>query len=204
MSLAWARPGVPAVLSALLLLGCASMPPAPVEPLNLSDVLALDRWSLKARLALSNGGDGGSGQLEWHHAPDRSEMRFHGAFGRGSWRLTSEADSAALRLADGTVYTADDVESLVLAQTGWHIPVQALQYWVRGVQSPVLAGKSVIRDAQGRLQRLEQMGWTVVYDRYRQLDNGMVLPRKITATRRDSRIRLIVKSWSLPEPGPAG
>ncbi len=202
MTVALPRPKLLIVLglTSLILTGCATVTPSPDWVAGRPGAEDLDRWSLRARLALSNGGDGGSGQLEWSHSPDRSEMRFHGAFGRGSWRLTSETGGAALRLADGTVYTANDVESLVLAQTGWRIPVQALQFWVRGVESPLLAGNAVIRDEQGRLQRLEQLGWTVVYDRYRQLDNGMVLPRKITATSQDSRIRLIVKSWQVPKP----
>ncbi len=65
-----------------------------------------------------------------------TRMDFHGAMGRGAWRLVAGGGGAELELADGKRYSAETVGELVRGQLGWAIPVENLSWWVRGVQAP--------------------------------------------------------------------
>ena len=55
----------------------------------------------------------------------------------------------------------------VAASTGWNLPVKALPYWVRGLPAPAPAPSDTRIDA-GLMQRFEQGGWQVQYERYQE------------------------------------
>ena len=48
----------------------------------------------------------------------------------------------------------------------------------------------------GSLAELQQLDWTIEYGRYESFE-GLELPVKMTARRRDVSVKLAVKDWSL-------
>ena len=158
-------------------------------------------WSLAGRLAVSDSKDGGSGNLRWEQTENGSRMDFHGAMGRGAWRMTSNASGARLELADGTIHDAGSVDMLVRSQLGWDIPVDSLSWWVRGLAAP--GGYQERRlGEEGDLQELLQDGWTVTFGKYRSF-GGAMLPVKVSARQADWKIKLAIRDWNLPaEEGP--
>ncbi|MDX1570606.1 MAG: lipoprotein insertase outer membrane protein LolB [Xanthomonadales bacterium] len=182
----------------LSLAGCAALPPEGGP----ETFRAPDQWQLSGRLALSNGRDGGSGELEWDHGlavPGHDELRFHGALGRGSWRLKVTPDVAVLKTGDGQVQSAGDVSELVEHRTGWRIPVRALAHWVTGNPQPDVAHVPV-DDSSSRSESFRQHDWLVTIEGYHQLGDRW-LPRKIIARRDGDEVRLLIRSWQLPERG---
>ena len=153
------------------------------------------RWVLEARLAISNGSDGGSGSLEWIQDDQITRMSFHGALGRGAWYLEAAPSGARLELANGDVANASTVAELLLNQVGWKVPVDALTWWIKGLAQPD-GWQSRELDEMGRLKSLNQLGWDVVFDQYDEYD-GVWLPAKLTARRGDYRIKMIVREWRL-------
>ena len=194
---AHALPTVVAAFVAVAAVGCASVPP-PDAPL--ADVP--DSWRLEGRLALSNGRDGGSGRLEWTHGAGADQMRFHGALGRGSWRLAADESGVSLTLADGRLFRAQNAEALVREELGWDIPVTELRDWVLG-RPAAFGDRATRRDDSGRLEVLEQAGWTIRYEGYVEYE-GRWMPRKITADRDENRVRLLVTDWAFADVSSAG
>jgi len=154
-----------------------------------------DGWSFEGRLAVSNEKDGGSGQFRWEQGDVDSRMDFHGAMGRGAWELKAGGWGAELVLADGTVYRADSIDQLVRRHVGWQVPVKNMSWWVRGMAVP---GKFARRDLDedGNISLLKQDGWTVVYDRYQSVQDHS-LPSRLTATKKDWKVKLAIRGWSL-------
>ena len=184
----------------LAVAACATRPPADgagdQRYLERATALAeVQHWGLRGRLAVNDGEDGGSGTLNWQHAPESTRMDFHGALGRGAWRLSIVPGDAELVLADGRRFHADSVEVLVQRELGWRIPVSDLSWWVRGLAAPG-AVESRQLDAKGNLIGLTQQGWNIEYGRYR-VTNGVSLPSKMTARRADRSVKLAVREWSL-------
>ncbi len=159
-----------------------------------STLSKLESWTLEGRLAVSNEKDGGSGHFIWKKSEDFDQMDFHGALGRGAWRLQADADSAVLELSDGSLHRADTIEELVSRELGWEVPVQSLSWWVRGLAAPGDAGQSVL-DEQGRLSELQQREWRVKFDRYREV-RSMQLPIKMTARQLNKTVKLVIREWN--------
>lgn len=198
----WANVRVLSLALAALLsvTACVTTPPAPGlgddRYLERASALAeVQRWSLRGKLAVSDGEDGGSGTLNWRQAPERTRMDFHGALGRGAWRLSVDPGEAELVLADGRNYRADSVDALVQRELGWRIPVSDLAWWVRGLEAPGPVEDRRL-DAEGNLVELSQRGWVIEYGRYRDTD-GISLPSKMTARRAERSVKLAVREWSL-------
>jgi outer membrane lipoprotein LolB len=158
-------------------------------------LLAFSHWNLVGRLAVSNSEDGGSGNFKWKKNKGDSQMDFHGALGRGAWRLDADEEGAELKLADGAIHRADSIDQLVRIQLGWEIPVDKLSWWVRGLAAPGEYQEWVI-DEDGNLSELLQNGWTIEYGRYRSFE-GISLPVKLVARQADWKVKLAVSDWIL-------
>jgi outer membrane lipoprotein LolB len=154
-------------------------------------------WALDGKLAVSDGEDGGSGKLKWRTQPGLSELDFRGTFGRGAWQLAIRPGRSVLNLANGDTWEASDVSILVRKHVGWDVPVDALQWWVRGLAAPGRYSSRDIDDS-GRLTLLSQDGWNVEYQRYQEFA-GMALPTKLEARSGDHQVKLVMRSWNIPE-----
>jgi outer membrane lipoprotein LolB len=164
-----------------------------------NEVSSRVNWELDGRLAVNDGSDGGSGNFNWVRQNESSHMNFHGALGRGAWRLDAEPGSATLELADGEIYRAGNVTELVRDRLRWQIPVDALEWWVRGLEAPGGTPNRQL-DEQGLLVKLNQFGWNIEYDRY--LDSDVVvMPHKMTARREKQTVKLAVRRWFLSASG---
>ena len=195
-----------ALLAAILISACSQAPRRGDEnPLfvqayqqRAASLSGLDRWSLDGRLAIHDGKEGGSGNLKWVQTGEESDLRFRGALGQGAWWLQAGESGARIELANGDVYRADSVVDLVKQQLGWQVPVDALTWWVRGLAKPdAKAARSL--DEEGRLTKLDQLGWDVDFGKYENEESGW-LPARLTARKGKYLVKLVVKRWSAEPP----
>ena len=154
---------------------------------------AISEWGFVGRISLDDGEQGGSGKLRWDVQLDHSELDFHGAMGRGAWNLTIDPGRAVLRDSNGLEQTAPNVNEVVENRMRWHIPVTALQWWVRGLAAPGAIEEEQF-DSGGLLTRLRQFGWSVEYIRY-DSRGALALPTRLNATRENFRIKLAISKW---------
>jgi outer membrane lipoprotein LolB len=159
-------------------------------------VESLDHWALDGRLAVSDGEDGGSGQLEWRNQPGLSELDFRGALGRGAWQLDIQPHRAVLNLANGETWQAADVSTLVRDHVGWDVPVDSLSWWVRGLAAPGPVDQRHI-DVEGRITLLSQNGWDVEYKKYKEF-SGLALPTRLDARSGRQHVKFIMRDWTIP------
>jgi outer membrane lipoprotein LolB len=203
------RRGRVAVLAVLtvLLHACATAPPQVTDDPEaerryverLARLQAADRWIVEGRLAIRDGDDGGSGKLRWQAEPDVSRLDFHGALGRGAWRLLVSPDEAVLTLADGEVYRAASVDRLIAERIGWPVPVAELSWWIRGLAAPVGRAQRSLGEA-GQLLDLQQAGWSIEFNRYRVFDDEL-MPGLVVARRGERLVKFVVGDWTLPGGG---
>ena len=160
-----------------------------------SQLNATGVWGLVGKISLDDGDDGGSGRLQWSVEPGHSELDFHGAMGRGAWHLQIGQDGVLLKMADGTEQAADDVNDLIQERMGWPIPLDALQWWVRGLVAPGVI-ESETYGSEGLLTSLRQFGWDVDFKRYASVD-GVELPIRLNATNDNYRVKLAISRWRM-------
>lgn len=156
-------------------------------------------WVMTGRVALSNGKQGGSGQLEWTQGAGALHMLLSAPITRQNWVLDVDARGAAtLRgLSDGPL-RGEDAARLLRDATGWDIPVAALGCWLRGVAAAEAALGAARVDFGADLLplRIEQGGWTVDYSGWKPDPvTRLPLPSRINAQRGEDRVRLVVDRW---------
>jgi outer membrane lipoprotein LolB len=122
-------------------------------------------------------------------------MDFHGALGRGAWRLEADEMGAVLTQSDGEILRSDTVDELVREQLGNEVPVSALAWWIRGLAAPGKPQRLVL-DEGGRPTGLSQEGWQIEFERYRDFA-GQQLPQRITARQGEWTIKLAIREWSM-------
>lgn len=159
------------------------------------EISGIEEWSFTGKISLDDGDRGGSGRLQWNVSADSSELDFHGAMGRGAWHLSIDPGRVVLKEASGEQQTATSVNDLIQERMGWPLPVDALQWWVRGLAAPGAIENEKF-DSEGLLISLGQFGWSVDFKRYASTA-GAQLPVRLNASRENYRVKLAISRWRM-------
>jgi len=161
---------------------------------------ALKDWELHGRVALQTEDNrGGQATLHWQHHDQRHVIVLRGPLGGGLLRLQQDRDGAYLQDAERREYRAASAEELLFTVTGWRIPLNGLEYWIRGLPAPGEFAHQD-RDEHGRIARLRQFDWDVRFLDY--MSSGTYeLPRRIDLilaapeSRERVEARIVVEEW---------
>ena len=191
------RTGLPLVL--LVLAGCATTPQGvDLPPIDSWDVRtevlgSIQDWEFKGRIAVKAGDDGFNGKFNWTQAGEAFSATVGGPLGMGTVRIKGDGGSVILTDKNGESTVLEDAELELRWRYGWTIPVASLRYWALGIPDP---GEPAITrlDDDGRLVHLEQRGWIVEISRYQE-GGGQQMPRILSATNPDTRVRMVIDRW---------
>lgn len=150
-------------------------------------------WEFKGRVAVKAGEEGFNGKINWSQQDAIFATTVAGPLGMGAVRIEGDDSSVTLTDKDGAKMVMQDAERELLWRYGWTIPVSSLRYWALGIPDPDTPAKTAV-DSQGRLQTLEQRNWRVEISSYRDT-GGQSMPRILTATNPDTRVRMVIDSW---------
>ncbi len=191
------RAGLVVVLAVLT--GCATTP----ESIDLpaidnwevrNEVLgSIERWSFKGRIAVKAGDEGFNGKFNWTQDDEAFEATVGGPLGMGTVRIEGDGKTVVLTDKDGVSTVLEDAELELRWRYGWTIPVNSLRYWALGIPDPGTAAVTELDD-DGRLERLEQGGWIVEIASYQE-GGGQQMPRILSATNPETRVRMVIDRW---------
>lgn len=191
---------IAALLVAVLLLGACATTPDSVDLPELHSwderVLVLGNvndWAFKGRIAIKAGDEGFNARFDWDQDGDAFESTVSGPLGIGTVRIEGDGRRVALTDKDGVTTALQDAEAELRWRYGWTIPVTSLRYWALGIPDPAYPAVTEV-DTEGRLSRLEQGGWNVEISRYAE-GGGQQMPRILTATNPDTRVRMVIDRW---------
>lgn len=186
--------------SLLVLSGCASSRPVIDLPelttweLRQEVLGNISDWEFKGRIAVKAGDEGFNGKFLWTQSADEFSATVSGPLGIGTVRIKGNDRTIVLTDKDGVDTLLVDPETELYYRYGWTIPVSSLRYWALGIPDPKRTAVTVLDDA-GRLENLEQGNWQVTISRYRE-SAGQSLPHTLTATNPDTRVRMVIDTWS--------
>ena len=81
---------------------------------------------------------------------------------------------------------------------GWSIPINGLEYWIRGLPRP--QGDFSHRvDALGRARFLKQDSWSIDYIDYFRPSDSVHLPRRIKLTFDQIILKIVIDRWQAEE-----
>jgi len=157
----------------------------------------LAHWMLTAHIGVSNGRDGGSGDLSWEQNGDAFRFTVRAPVTGKTWTLSGDAGHAVLEGVDPQPDSDTDAQRLLHDRLGWDVPLADLRAWVRGLRAPG-SRANVQYDEHNLPAVIEQDGWKVEYRDWF-VDRNPAMPRKVFASRADARVRMVVESWKFDE-----
>ena len=191
---------IAACAAALLVCGCATLPPAPASgdwPARREALLALDQWTLTGRVAVTRGEEGFSGGVQWRQRGPVAEIDVRGPLGAGAIAIRLDGESLAVTDTDGRSLDGEAARRATVDYVGAPLPYAELRYWLLGAPAPDSPWRETLDDGQ-RLAALEQAGWQVRYGRYT-AQHGMELPARVELTAGTLRLRFAVSAWRLAQ-----
>ena len=179
-----------ALLSALMLAGCAATPQISGSmPLSRD---AFDAFALEGRFTLRQEENSYSGRLRWRHTEAHDEVLLSSPFGQGIAEIVISAGLATLTTSDGKIYSATDAQTLTEQVLGYRLPLDLLTDWVRGRNADA---EVVERDGNGRPILLRHEDWRVDYGY--DSDNPLAPPSRLFAERLGAfELRLRIDEWT--------
>jgi len=153
----------------------------------------LREWQFKGRIAVKAGDEGFNGKFNWSQQNDTFSATVGGPLGIGTVRIEGDGQTVVLTDKDGAQTVLNDAELDLRYRYGWTIPVASLRYWALGVPDPAMSAVTELDDA-GRLSSLMQSNWKVEISSYRD-GGGQQMPRILTATNPDTRVRMVIDQW---------
>src|ERR1700753_425733 len=92
-------------------------------------------WTLTAHIGVSDGKDGGSGELVWKQNGDNYDFTVHAPVTGKTWKLSGDASRATLEGVDPQPDTGRSPDRLLKDRLGWDVPLAQLSDWVRGLRA---------------------------------------------------------------------
>ncbi len=172
------------------LAGCVATPRLPEAP---------ETFVLTGKVGVREGGESFSANLLWHQQGEAFDIDLWGPLGQGRVKLVKIDDIIRLH-SDQGVLAEGPAEVVMREQLGWSLPIDVLPAWVQGQPLGSEPASAVSYDEEGRIRRFQQLGWTVALDRYELVHNEQQqrhLPTRVTATRLNDRVRLVVSQWRI-------
>ncbi|MDH3440540.1 MAG: lipoprotein insertase outer membrane protein LolB, partial [Gammaproteobacteria bacterium] len=119
--------------------------------------------------------------------------RLSGPVGVGTVFVNGDGREVTLTDRDGVVTELENAEVDLRRRYGWTIPVTSLRYWALGIPDP--AWESALEfNGEGQMSALRQGQWEVTIGEYAD-GGGQAMPRRLTATSGDIRVRLVFDQW---------
>ncbi|MEH6568256.1 MAG: lipoprotein insertase outer membrane protein LolB [Halioglobus sp.] len=153
----------------------------------------LEVWHADGKVALRKADHSESVSLSWTQRNNHTDLNLSGPLGLGATKISS--DGKTLEINKAGTSSSYDISSpeMIAKETGWDLPLQALQHWLKGVPAPS-GNIQKLEVEKGLLKTLEQFGWTITYQNYGQF-GPYTLPTNLQIERSNSRARLIVRNW---------
>lgn len=188
------------LLIALLLSACATIPADDIVPnkkLTWSErqkeLTTIKKWQVTGAIGLTTPKKAYSASINWQQAGLAYNMRLFGPLGAGQIKLIGTPNKVTMSTADNKHYSSSNAQTLLLQRTGWHLPVENLIYWIKGIPVPGVDASKTF-DAFNRLTDMKQDGWHIQFKRYTS-SNGVNLPNKIFLSNRSFKVKLVIKRW---------
>jgi outer membrane lipoprotein LolB len=160
---------------------------------------AIKDWQFSGKLGIKAPGESASASIQWQQTGTDYSIQLHGPLGQKSLNIEGNSKKVTLKEKGKTPVTARNAEALLKRTTGWNLPLQQLDYWIRGLPSPSSTIQSLQLNEQGLIKHLQQKDWKIDYSNYKSFDDqqSLYLPQKLIAHHQELRLTLIIRTWKI-------
>lgn len=204
------------LLTLLLSSGCAQQQMLPTDnnssitpagwPAHQKKMQSLKHWRAEGKLGYRSETGNGSAWFDWTQYGETFTIYLSGPFGAGTVKISGTPTAIILSQPGEADIAASSSALLTQKLFGWHLPVEQLRYWARGIPNPLDLVSTQTFDQEGMLTSLIQHDWQIDLNNYQVTPQGQ-LPGKIKAiqltrgsdTKDTLSFTLVFKSWDFPQ-----
>ncbi len=190
-------------LGLLFASGCAQQQLHTANTLPLSwakhetNIQAIDHWRVQGKLGYRNSESKGSAWFDWTQRGEKFTIYLSGPFGAGTVKISSTPMGVTLSQPGEENLSAPSSAALTEKLFGWHLPVEQLRYWVKGIPAKFSPSTLETFNEQGLIETLVQDNWEINIGPYQTHPKGK-LPGKIKGISDGLAFTLLLKDWSFP------
>lgn len=193
-----------AVASLLFAAGCSSFQStsnSSDQSISQGRRLLSNYWTLDSKIGIKTPSESGSAQLSWEQMGSEYVIMINGPLGKNIGKLERKGNEVTMTAADGSQETASSEEQLVLNTLGEPLPVEQLQFWIKGIKAPFYPIEPV--SAANGTTEFIQKNWRVKMQEFHIID-GYKLPSRLEFSfpadaEEQLKLKVIVKEWTLPQ-----
>jgi len=188
------------VATLLLVAACAPIQQQPSStqpnwPQHQQQLAQLTHWDIMGKLGIRTPEQSNSARFNWRQQEQQFDIHITNLLGQNVATLTGNNAEVQLDIAGQGRYITDSPDQFLQQKLGWTLPVNMLNYWIKGVPAPNSPASYQLNE-QGLLENLIQAGWQVNFSRYQPLES-QTLPGKIRLQQDDIALTLLIKRWNL-------
>lgn len=156
------------------------------------------RWSFRGRVAISDGNQAGTVKMVWQQQGEQFDIEISLPISNQKYRLRNDGKRVRLESYGIATIEGDSAEAVLMQVTGWRIPFEDMQLWLRGMRSD---NATPIEFAPSGLPAtFREKGWLVDYRDWNA--NVMPMPVKVFASTnnngKNASVRLQIEAWESP------
>ncbi|MEP2651089.1 MAG: lipoprotein insertase outer membrane protein LolB [Paraglaciecola sp.] len=156
-------------------------------------------WSIKGKIGFKSNKKKQSANLHWQQNSSEYQLNLTTIIGTSILKMYGDKHFSTLITDNGT-YKDNKASRLISRITGWELPVENLQFWVKGQYS---ANEQTVVSEQGLVTQLTPEcsyceNWTIDYSDYQKIQD-IWLPHRIILNNHSNSSQLLIKvnTWSL-------
>ena len=182
-----------------LLAGCAQKPIQQNIPwlTHQQQLENLTDWSFSGKLAVITPSERHSLNVHWQQSQNNAQITLTTFLGITVLELKKTPSMTQIINNEGEHFSGEDAETLIRELSGFVIPVNALQQWIKG--NPTQASYQL--NADNQVMSLAGMDsknalWSINYSDYR-YEKGFSLPYKLQLKHADIRLKFAISQWKI-------
>ena len=189
----------------IFFLASCAIPPQPTVSLNSSihqlSLAQQTHWLIKGKLGFKSPDKKQSANFRWQQTQQNYQLNMTSIIGTSLLNMQGDEQGVTL-ITDDETYNDSDPSHLIWRVTGWQIPVEKLQFWIKGQHQ---SNDVVLTSEQGWVRQLQPIcnncqNWLINYDNYK-LVNEIWLPHKVVLLNSldNSQLLIRINKWDLHE-----
>ena len=135
-------------------------------------------------------------RLNWEQNQTDYTIKLRDFIGRTVALINGSANQVSVKTSKGETYQGDTAEQLLDEVTGMRIPLEGLNYWLRGIPEPGVELDAFTLGEDGAAKSISQNGWRMSYPLYKTYGD-IKLPQKVLLEYDDLNLTVNISRWDL-------
>lgn len=156
---------------------------------------ALKHWEFTGSINVRDASEAHSSRIRWRQQGQQYRINLWGTFNIGATEINGRPGEVRIEQQGEEPIVTDSPRDMLYDRIGYELPVDELNYWIKGIPAP---GKAEALNFADNTQLLgfEQAGWRVEYLGYTNL-GAESLPTRIRIQKEPLRLDLTRLNWTL-------